>query len=98
MIIEVTKDNPIVAGQTLALLDFYADWCGPCKMTAKYLEEYIEENPELTIYKINVDEFPEIAEQYQVLNLPTILCVSENEVLWRHTGLMTKQKLVEKLC
>ena len=78
------------------LLDFYAEWCGPCKMTSKYLEEFASEHPEIEIYKVNVDELPEIAEKYEVISLPTILYINENEILWRHNGLITKKQLEEK--
>ena len=79
------------------IIDFYADWCGPCRMTSKYLEEFSINHPEVEIYKVNVDELPEVAEEYQVVSLPTILYVSKNEVLWRHIGLMTKKQIEEKM-
>lgn len=79
------------------IIDFWAPWCGPCRMTSKNLEEFSAEHPEIEIYKVNVDELPEVVEQYQVNSLPTILYVNENEVFWRHIGLMTKKQLEEKL-
>lgn len=97
MIIEVTKDNPIVLGKNPVLLDFYAEWCGPCKLTKKHLEEYCEEHPDLIIYKINVDEQPDFTETFNVINLPTLIYTTLDDVLWRHIGLMTKKQLEEKL-
>lgn len=79
------------------IIDFWAPWCGPCRMTSKYLEEFSTEHPEVEIYKVNVDELPEVTEKYEVVSLPTILCVSENEVLWRHIGLMTKKQMKEQM-
>ena len=79
------------------IIDFWAEWCGPCRMTSKYLEEFSNEHPEVEIYKVNVDELPEVAEKYEVISLPTILCVNENNVEWRHIGLMTKKQMEEKM-
>lgn len=79
------------------IIDFWAPWCGPCKITGKHLEEFSEKHPEINIYKVNVDELPEVAENYEVINLPTILCVNGDEILWRHIGLMTVKQLEDKL-
>jgi thioredoxin 1 len=79
------------------IIDFWAPWCGPCRMTGKYLEEFSEKHPEINIYKVNVDELPEVAEHYGVISLPTILCVSKDEILWRHIGLMTVKQLEDTL-
>lgn len=79
------------------VLDFWASWCGPCRMTSKYLEEFSAEHPEIEIYKVNVDEMPEVAEEYGVISLPTVLCVNGDDILWRHVGLMTKKQMEEKM-
>lgn len=97
MIIEHNSDNPVILGETPVLLDFYAIWCGPCKVTGKYLEEFSEKHPEITIYKINVDEQPDIAETFSVTNLPTLIYTNLDEILWRHIGLITVKQLEEKI-
>ena len=79
------------------IIDFWAPWCGPCRMTGKYLEEFSDKHPEVNIYKVNVDELPEVAERYEVINLPTILYINEDEILWRHVGLITVKQLEDKL-
>lgn len=86
-----------VSGKQKYILDFWAEWCGPCKMTSKYIDEFIDEHPEFDIYKVNVDELPEVAEQYSVISLPSILFIENGEIVDRHIGLMTKRQLEEKL-
>ena len=97
MIIEVNTDNPVVLEETPVLLDFWATWCGPCRMTGKYLEEFSEKHPETKIYKINVDENSEITDKYGIQNLPTVLYLNKDEVIWRHVGLITLKQLEEKV-
>lgn len=97
MIIEYNIENPIVIGQDPVLLDFYATWCGPCKMTGKNIEEYSSEHPDLTIYKINVDDTEELVEKYGIQNLPTLLYFKNGDIEWRHTGLMTKKQLEQEV-
>ena len=86
-----------VSGKQKYILDFWAEWCGPCKMTSKYIDEFSNEHPEVDIYKVNVDELPEVAEQYNVISLPSILFIEDGEVINRHVGLMTKKQLEEQL-
>lgn len=86
-----------VSSKQKYILDFWAEWCGPCKMTSKYIDEFIDEHPEFDIYKVNVDELPEVAEQYSVISLPSILFIENGEIVDRHIGLMTKKQLEEKL-
>ena len=97
MIIDYTLDNPVILGENPVLLDFYATWCGPCKVTGKYLEEFSNKYPEITIYKINVDEQPDIAETFNVMNLPTLIYTNLDEILWRHIGLITVKQLEDKI-
>lgn len=86
-----------VSGKQKYVLDFWAEWCGPCRMTSKNIDEFSDEHPEIDIYKINVDELPEVAEQYNVISLPSILFIEDGEVVNRHIGLMTKKQLEQEL-
>lgn len=79
------------------IIDFWAQWCGPCRMTSTYLEQFSELHPEIEIVKVNVDELPEVAEQYEVISLPTILYIENGNIQWRHIGLITNKQLEEKL-
>lgn len=93
--IKVYDANDISYNNTI--IDFWAEWCGPCRMTSKYLEEFSEAHPEVEICKVNVDEMPEVAAEYGVINLPTVLCVNGDDIEWRHVGLMTKKQLEEQI-
>ena len=64
----------------LIVVDFYADWCGPCQMISREIKEIAKQYKDLTIYKVNIDEFPEIAMEYDVLSIPTLLFIKDNEI------------------
>lgn len=79
------------------LLDFYADWCGPCKTQGKILHEMVDE-PEgqpLQVIKINIDEHPQLAKKLQVKRLPTLMLVQDGSMVKRQTGAMSKGQLVQ---
>ncbi|MEM0897992.1 MAG: thioredoxin [Verrucomicrobiota bacterium] len=79
------------------LVDFYAGWCGPCNMLDPVLREIAEEKPEITVAKVNVDQQPELAAEYGVRALPTLLFVKDGEVTDRITGVAAKSAIVGKL-
>jgi len=89
-------------GETIAtasgtvILDFYADWCGPCRSQAKILHdlESTAARKRALIIKVNVDQHPELAEQLQVAALPTLMVVKNGQLVHRQTGLASKEKLV----
>ena len=82
---------------SICIIDFLAPWCGPCRMTSTYLEQFSEKHPEVEILKVNVDEMPEVAEQYDVISLPTLLGLKDGNVEWKHVGLMTVKQLEDTL-
>lgn len=93
MIKYLEKDNfaeEIEKGRIL--VDFYADWCGPCKMMGTVLET-MDEN----ILKVNVDKFPEIARQFGIMSIPTLMIFEEGKAVAKNIGFMTKEDLTEFL-
>lgn len=72
------------------LLDFYADWCAPCRMISPVVEEIAAENPQYLIGKINVDKEPELAQKFKVLSIPTLAVIRNGNVVSQSAG--TKQK------
>lgn len=71
---------------SLKVIDFYADWCGPCKVLSPMIEKLKENNPDVTIEKINVDENRELAQEFSVRNIPTVIFLKGDEVVAREIG------------
>ncbi len=91
-------DEVVGAADGPVLVDFWAEWCGPCKMIAPILDEIAEEQGDkLSIAKLNVDEAGEIAQRYQVMSIPTLLVFKDGEVAKRMVGASGKAKLLEDL-
>ncbi|MEM9686508.1 MAG: thioredoxin [Bacteroidota bacterium] len=77
------------------LIDFYADWCGPCKMLTPILKQVKDEfGNAVKIVKINVDKNPLLAEKYQVRGVPTLLLFKDGKQLWRQSGVLQKKDIV----
>jgi len=79
------------------VVDFWAEWCGPCRMIGPVLEEMAGDYPQVTFLKLNVDESPAVAQQFNVMNIPSILAFEAGELKQRVVGAMPKAKLVEEL-
>lgn len=93
-----TFDEIVAGSDAPVLVDFWAEWCGPCKMIAPILDEIAEEQGDaLSIAKVNVDEAGEIAQRYQVMSIPTLLVFKDGEVAKRMVGASGKAKLMEDL-
>ncbi len=90
--------NEMIAGQKPTLVDFYATWCGPCKMQAPILEEVKKEvGDAANIVKIDVDKNQELAARYRVQSIPTLIMFKDGEAVWRASGLQQKDFLVGKV-
>ena len=91
-------DEIVLMSQLPVLVDFYADWCGPCKMMGPVVEEIAEETEgRALVCKINVDENMEIAQRYKVMNIPTFLIFRYGKLADRVVGGVPKEALMEKL-
>lgn len=88
---ETIKENSVV------LVDFYADWCGPCKMLAPIIEEIAAEHSEITVGKVNVDESPELAQRFGMVSIPTLIAFKNGDVSSMKVGYIMKESILEML-
>ncbi len=82
-----------MASQVPVLVDFYADWCGPCRLLAPILEELAQETPNAKIVKVNVDHSPELSYQHRIEAVPTLMVVKDGRIVFRQAGLLNKSQL-----
>ncbi len=88
-------DAEVLSDKGRVLVDFYADWCGPCKMLGPILEDVAEEIPELKIVKVNVDEAQGIAQQYGVMSIPTVYLFDAGMKAGRFVGVKSKEEILD---
>ncbi len=89
--------NDVLDNSTLSVVDCWAPWCGPCVALTPIIESIAEENPEINVGKLNVDDNPNTAMDYQVSSIPTILFIKNGEVVYKHVGLAPKNVLEAKI-
>jgi thioredoxin 1 len=79
------------------LVDFWAEWCGPCKMMHPVIEQVKSNNENLEVVKVNVDEERDLAVKYQIRSIPTLLLFKEGVPVWRNSGVLTEQTISNKI-
>ena len=98
-VIKVNNDNfdMVLTSDKPVLVDFYADWCGPCRMVAPIVEEIAAEHPEYLVVKVNVDESPELAQEFEVMSIPMLLVMKGGSVVNQAAGARPKAAILAML-
>ncbi len=98
-VIQINRENfeEIKNGSKPVLLDFYADWCGPCRMVAPLVHEIAEEHPEYAVCKVNVDEQPELAAEFGVYSIPSLIVLRDGKVANSAVGARPKDAILALL-
>ena len=93
-----TFDEEVNGSETALLVDFWADWCGPCKLIAPILSEIADEHAgQIRIAKLNVDDNPDVARRYEVMSIPTLIVFKEGTAKKRMVGAKGKNQLLQEL-
>lgn len=94
-VMSLNKENfsDKISGTSPVLVDFWAAWCGPCHMLSPVVEELSQDHPEITFAKVNVDEAPELAQQYHISAIPTLLLFRDGELVDTSVGVKSKAEL-----
>ena len=98
-IINLTKDsyhNEVMETEKVVVIDFWATWCGPCKMMAPVVEEVAKDYPDVKVCKINVDEEPELSNAFKIVSNPTIVVIKNGEIIDSVVGYRPKED-IEKI-
>lgn len=92
------KFNEMINGELLTLVDFFATWCGPCKMMHPILEQLKEKmGDDIRILKVDVDKNEALSMQYRIQSVPTLMLFKKGEMLWRQSGAMSLNDLMQKI-
>jgi len=98
--LKITKQNfdeEVLKSDKIVLLDFWASWCGPCKMVSPILEEIANENTDIKVGKVNVDEQPELASAFEVMSIPTLVVMKDGKAIKNMVGARPKSAILSML-
>lgn len=98
--LNITRDNfqqEVLDSKQTVLVDFWASWCGPCRMVAPILDEIARELPDVKIAKVNVDEQPELSAAYQIMSIPTLIVMKDGKIVNQSMGARPKQQILDLL-
>ena len=96
--LNINKNNfaqEVLNSEKPVLVDFWASWCGPCRMVVPIVEKIAEEYPEYKVVKVNVDEEPELAAQFEVMSIPSLMIFRNGEVVNKSVGVKNKQQILD---
>ncbi len=99
-VVHVTKDSfeaEVLQADKPVIVDFFATWCGPCQMLAPLIEQLAEECPEAKFVKIDTDQEPELAAEYGVMSIPTLVVIRDGKEVKRSMGMVSKQEVLKML-
>lgn len=100
-VLTITQDNfekEVINSDKPVLIDFWAPWCGPCRMVGPIVEQVSEEvNNTAKVGKVNVDEQPELAQAFKIMSIPTLVVIKNGKVAQRHSGVKSKDAIISML-
>ncbi len=99
-VLTITKNNfqeEVIKSDKPVLLDFWASWCGPCRMVSPVVDEIAEEMPSIKVGKVNVDEQPDLASAFNVMSIPTLIVMQDGKVVDQAVGVRPKHQIVSMI-
>ena len=96
-VLHIDKDNfhkEVLNSDKPVLLDFFASWCGPCRMVGPILDEIAEEREDSKVCKVNIDEQPELASRYRIMTIPTLMVLKDGQIIEQSVGAKPKHQIL----